>query len=228
MGTGDVPTLRVSTRSGSVRVIAEDRDDIKVVGASTETSDTSDASMVTATGQFDRVTARVPFGTILLIGTKSGSVRVTGRTGRTVVNTLSGKVTIDSASEVDVRVTSGRVRIDECSGACFLRCTSGSVEIGSAGSVDIHAKAGSVSVSEAAGDAVVRTVSGRVRLNMSGSHDADVETISGSVKITLPPRTRVALDAENSFGRVVNKTEPGDDSKIRARAVAGRITIDCR
>jgi len=228
MAEGDVPTLRVSTKSGSVRVTAEDRDDIHVIGVSTEISDTAGPSIVTAAGQYERVTARVPFGTNLLIGTTSGSVRVSGRSGRTVVNTLSGGVTIESAAEVDVRVTAGRVRIGECTGSCFLRCTSGSVEIGSAGSVDIHAEAGRVSVSVAGGDAVVRTVSGKVRLAMSGHHDADVETISGSVNITLPRGTGVALDANSSVGRVSNKTEPGNDSKIRARTVAGRITISSR
>jgi len=228
MGEGDLPTLRVSTKSGSVRVTAEDRDDIHVIGAATDTSDSAGAPTVTATGQYKRVTARVPFGTTLLIGTESGSVRVSGRSGRTVVNTLSGGVTIESAAEVDVRVTSGRVRVGECSGSCFLRCTSGSVEIGSAGPVDIHAKAGRVSVSVAGGDAVVRTISGKVRLAMSGHHDADVETISGSVKITLPRGTGVALDADSSVGRVSNKTEPGNDSNIRARTVAGRITISTR
>lgn len=219
-------TLRISSRSGRVDVVAEDRHDIVVEGAETDIEDDGTCSTTTASTRSDRIRARVPTGTDIIIGTTSGACRIEGHAGRAVVSTSSGKVVIEMATEVDVRVASGSIRIGVCEGSCCVQCASGRVEIGCCGSADINNVSGKVSVNDARGPMNVRVVNGEVSVALDGNHDADVESISGKVTIGVPHHTRVHLEASSETGKVRNHAEQGDDCTLRIRTVTGNITVE--
>ena len=225
MGNVEAATLRINSGSGSVRIVAEDRDDIEVRGAEVEHHVSASADVWTISKTRGRVTAHVPTDTNLLIGTTSGSTRVAGRTGRTVVMTTSGQVHVENAAEVDIRVKSGRVRVDHCDGDCCIRCESGSVKVGSAGACDVHAKSGRVSVENANGDTSIKALSGAISIGLSGPHNADIEAISGQVSVTVPEGVCLDVDAETGSGNLVNSVPEGTDATVKIRATSGRIKI---
>lgn len=218
--------LRIVTRSGAVSVLAEPRDDIDVTGGRVEVDETTGTRVTTVTGGAERVVARVPEGTTVIVGTRSGSCDVTGSVGRTVINSRSGKVSIATATEADVRVTSSAVDIGDCAGECSVQCTSGDVRVASTGTADITTVAGRVQVGDADGDVRVRVVSGRVDIGLGAGHAADVESISGDVNLSVPSGAGVDLDVAGMVGRVTNRAAVGEDNRIRVRTVSGNVTVD--
>ena len=219
-------TLRVSVRSGSVMVTAEQRDDIVVEGGEIIVEEIAGNSIVTVSGHSNSIEARVPEGTTVIIGTSSGSTRVEGRAGRTVVATRSGKVEVAIATEVDIRVRSGSVRVGDCHGGCCINCRSGNVQVESAGTVDVTTASGRIAVGAAHGDVKVRAASGNIDVSLNGAHDVDIESIAGSVKIRVPVDLGVHLQAEHRSGRIENRAIDGDDITIRVKTVSGKITVD--
>jgi len=224
-GNDGSSTLRINSGSGSVRIVAEDRDDIHVRGADVEHDVVAGVNIWTINKTSGRVTAHVPTNTNLLIGTTSGSTKVEGRTGRTVVMTASGRVHVENAEEVDIRVKSGTVRVDQCDGDCCIRCDSGSVKVINAGACDVHAKSGRVSIENADGDTAIRALSGAVEVGFAGAHDADIEAMSGRVTVTVPDGVHLDVDAETGTGNLVNTVPDGTDASVKVRTSSGRIKI---
>lgn len=215
--------LRVSTVSGRVKVVAEARPDM-LVKHGTTTLDPSDANRVQVDALTGRVEVRVPVGTDVVVGAGSGRVNLDGRFGAVSVAAVSGRVDIDEAEQVDVRVVSGRVEIGRCDGVCRVNSGSGRTQIGSSGPIDVMVESGAIEVAEIRGTARLKTTSGRIEVGLNGAYDVDAESVSGRISILVPPDLRPDVTLK-SAGRTRCDCEIGSEPTIRARSVSGRLEV---
>jgi len=220
------PEVRITAGSGSITVIAESRDDVvsdehghvhRHDGAFEVTSDRRSRSM----------TVRCPEGASVTVGSRSGSLRLSGRLGSVRATTMSGSVDVEEAAAVDLRAMSGTITVGTCLGACRIKTKSGSARVGSAGSVEIHIGSGRVRIDHVAGMVTVRAVSGSVVLEAGGEGPIEVETMSGSVTVVLPPGCRPEVRAKSLSSRPKIECEQGHDCKVAVRTLSGGITVRC-
>lgn len=218
-----VTTLRVSSDSGRVTVVAEDRADV-LVSRGVVAVDQADPHRVRVAGANGPVEARVPHGTHVVVGAGSGRVQLRGPLGAVSVTADSGRVVIDQADQVDVRVKSGRVEIGRCEGLCRVTSRSGRTRIGSSGPTEVMVDSGAIEALEIRGAAHLRTTSGRIDVEMAGPFDVDAESVSGRIRVSVPPDEHPEVDL-TSTGRTNVGVEVGTDATIRARSVSGRLEV---
>jgi DUF4097 and DUF4098 domain-containing protein YvlB len=219
------PRLRISRRSGKVRVVADPGAPVSVEGGRMETS--ADGSLEIHARGGDTLVVTCPTGSDLTISTASGAIEVTGEVGSVRVTTKSGKLEIEHASAIEARGASGRVTVGVCTGECHVVFASGSVHIGEAGSAVIATVSGNIEAGEV-DDAEVKTVSGDVEIGSRGGGNLSARSISGSVRITVPDGDRPATRLKSVSGRVSCECDQGDHGEIRAKTVSGRIAVTCR
>jgi DUF4097 and DUF4098 domain-containing protein YvlB len=219
----DVSTVRVTSRSGSVDVVAEP--DRVVVSSSGGTSEVQ-GSVTTVTSRSDRVRLRVPPGTDLIIGSTSGRVRLSGPLGAVSVLTSSGSVRVEEAASVDVRSTSGSIRIGQVEGECRASASSGRIEVQRCGAAHVTTRSGRVELREVHAAAQVHCITGRIEIALAGAHDVDAETVTGRIAVSLPPGVR-ALVVSAPLDPDAPPTG-AHDCVIRARSVTGRVVVTNR
>lgn len=217
-----VDTVRISTTSGAVHVIAEPgrREVATNTGAVPP-----DGGPVTIDGGSSKVVARVPEGTPLVIGSTSGRVTVEGRVGAVSVVTASGRVSVANATSVDARSASGRIEVAHADGACRVVATSGRVEIGDCGGADATSASGRIVVRDARGPVRANCTSGKIQLTMAGAHDVDAETVSGRIEVSYPDRLRPLVVTSPAD---VPGERAGHDCVVVARSGAGRVVVSSR
>ena len=212
-------TVRISTASDRVRVIAEDRDDVFVDGdAQLDVA----GEVSTVCEIVGKVTVRVPDGTDIIVGTQSGRISVEGAAGAVAATTSSGRIEVESGTTVDARSESGRITVDRASGVCRVRAESGRVEIGASGGADVSTNSGRISLEDVAGPVWAHCVSGRISIKMSEVHDVDVESVSGRISVALPNGTAVHhLNGKDD----ATPTPAACDCAVRTTSVSGRIEV---
>ncbi len=214
--------VRVTNRSGSVEITGEARDDVLVESGADEVTPGPDGLDIS--GRSGRIVARCPAGTDVLVGCRSGTVKLHGALGDSRVTTQSGSISVEQATSVDARTKSGSIVVDECTGECRGQTKSGRIRVGRAGSADLAAASGSVEVG-AVGAARVRAGSGQVTLGLTEAAPVDIEAHSGSVTVTVPAGLRPELDLHSMSGAVRCDCESGTDSSIRVTARSGQIAV---
>jgi len=219
------PRLRISRRSGKVRVIADAGTPVSVDGGSLE-SDADGWLEIHSTGS-STLEVKCPTGSDLTISTSSGAIEVRGEVGSVKVTTKSGNLAIERASEIDARGASGKVELGECSGECHVVFVSSKIHVDAAGRAVIATVSGNIEVDEV-GDAEVKTVSGDIELGARGGGRLTARSISGSVKISVPDGDRPATRLRSVSGRVSCECDDGNDGEITAKTVSGRIKVTCR
>src|SRR5262249_51212568 len=123
--------VRISNRSGAVRVTTEPDAALMVNGAPVTRDEDGTWCVQSSSGSAIEVTCAD--GTDLVIGTNSGHVQVKGSPGAVRVATVSGKIDVEQAARLDVRTKSGHVEVGRCTGDCHVVVKSSTVEIGAAG-----------------------------------------------------------------------------------------------
>ncbi len=212
-------TVRISTTSGGVRVLAEERHDTAIDGhARVDEAD----GITTVVGGSDRLTVRVPNGTDVVVGTDSGKVEIKGRVGAVATTTTSGRIDIETATTVDARSSTGRIQVRHASGRCRIQGATGRIEIGGCGGADVSTETGRIELKGVNGPVHAHCVSGRIDVEMVDAHDVDAETISGRVEVALPRGTVV----HHLRGRDDDTPQPeGCDCAVRATSVTGRVHV---
>ena len=224
--TGDAPSgtgavsLEIATRSGGVYVEARPVARPEVIAGSAVIGPDG---VVESTGS-DRIEIACPEGTDVVIGASSGRVECRGRLGRVAVTGHSGRISVESAREVEVRSSSGRVTIGSCAGTCRVAVKSGRVRIGSAASIDVTLASGGLDA-DAVGDALVRAGSGRVNLDLVRAGSVDVSTVSGRVRVSVPPGVAPDLQLVSRSGRVSAEVEDGADGRVVIETSSGSIKV---
>jgi hypothetical protein len=121
--------LRLLGGSGSIRVIAEDRDDVEVDQPNSHAEVKGEVLEVRS--KSGSLTARCPTGTRVSVGAISGSVRLEGTFASVKVSAISGSVHVGSVrGDADVRSVSGSLSIESCGGDCSLNTKSGRITVG--------------------------------------------------------------------------------------------------
>ena len=204
------PEVRITAGSGSITVIGEARDDVVADGGE-DIRRASDGAFEIASHRRSRsMTVRCPEGASVMVGSRSGSLRLSGRLGAVRATTMSGSIDVEEAAAVDLRAMSGTITVGTCAGPCRIKTKSGSTHVGSAGSVEIHIGSGRVRIDHVAGAVTVRAVSGSVTLEAGGGGPIEVETMSGSITV-------VAAGRLQARGARQEPVEPAED-RVRARS----------
>jgi DUF4097 and DUF4098 domain-containing protein YvlB len=226
-GTAD---LHLHLTSGSVRVNAEDRDDVKIErGAPSsdriEIEPTGRIRLKSAKGGSANLEISCPIGSDVYIGAISGAVELTGQFGAVRVNAVSGNVKVDRAESLDVRCVSGSIEVGACSGECRLQTKSGTTSIRSAGDTLASTISGRIQLEQATGNVKMRTVSGSIDVGLEGKGDVKVETMSGSVRVEVAAGVRPSTKLKSLTGRPKSTCEEGNDCRITVHSLSGRIEV---
>ncbi|MBK5222571.1 MAG: DUF4097 family beta strand repeat protein [Acidimicrobiia bacterium] len=231
IGTGEDTavgrSLRLSSRSGRIEVVAEERHDIVVEKRGEVLPlDAPVDGRITVTSRSSNLTARVPLGTDVVVGTTSGRVELRGDLGSVAVTSMSGRVKVEAARQVGLRSTSSRVSVARCQGEARIDTFSGRIEVGHAGAARLSTVTGRIAVDSVEGMLRARTVSGRVHAALTGDEvDVRLETMSGRVDLVVPNGARPAHEFSSKRGQVRSSVPEGSNGLIRARTVSGGINI---
>jgi len=217
--------LRITRRSGKVRVVATPGAGVEVDGG-TYVENADGTVDVRADGS-SVLEVQCPTGSDLTISTASGAVDVEGQAGSVKVTTKSGNLSIEHATAVDARGASGKVEVGVCTGDCHVVFVSSNVRIGEAGKATVATVSGNIDVG-AADVAEVKTVSGNISVAGNAGGSVAARSISGSVKISVPEGSRPATRLKAVSGHVRCECEQGHDGEVRAATVSGAISVTCR
>ncbi len=222
MADAAVTSVRVSANSGRVKIVAEARRDVEVLGRATENHE---GRRTTIAAGSNRVEVRVPTGADLVIGTSSGRVNVEGRVGVVAVVTKSGRVTVERAQTLDVRTRAGRVQVGHVDGHSRVRATSGRVTVAQTAAADVATKSGRIELASVTGRTTAHCVSGRIEVRLDVAADVEAETVSGRITVRVPDHVRV----HTVTGALPPGPPPeGSDCTIATRSVSGRVSVESR
>ncbi len=218
--------LRLNTRGGKVTVHCEPRTDLLIErGAHRAEEVAVEGQQLTLTSTSASIELRCPEGTDLVLGTLSGSVKVTGRAGAVVASTASGAIEMGDVLSADLRSLSGSVQLGSCAGGCRLHTVSGRAFVARSGTADVGTMSGEIVVGSADGAVKAKTASGHVEIGARGHHDVDVHTISGTVTIRLPGGSRPSTHFKSLSGRLRSDCPEGDDCRVSIRTVSGKAEV---
>lgn len=221
--------LHLSTISGSVTVTAEDRADVLIArgapGRGVETDATGRIGLRSAKGGSANLEIRCPLGSDVIVGSVSGNIALRGRLGAVRVTTVSGTVDVDMAEALDARTVSGNIAVARCDGRCRVQSKSGKALVGSAGDARVTTFSGEVRLDEALGDVQAQSASGRIEIGLRGKNDVAVQTMSGSVRVAVPPGVRPHMRLRALTGRPHSDCEEGTDCEIRVQSLSGTIEV---
>ena len=215
--------VRITGQSGSIEVVANERTDVSVSDGAVHT-DHGDVVEIHATS--GRLVVEVPLDTDLVVGTQSGRVTTRGRLGAVRIIAESGRVSIASASEVDVRTGSSRIDAGEVRGSARVRTTSGQIAIRRCSGAVASTESGRIEIGHADGPVEAHCVSGRITITMDAAADVDAETVSGRIRVRYPTGVRVV-----HVDRAATTTEarlPEGDCSVRTHTVSGRVEVSAR
>jgi DUF4097 and DUF4098 domain-containing protein YvlB len=228
--------VSVRVRSGTVEIVAEDRDTASVsvepFGDGQESHEAAGNTRIDLNGDeliVDapdasgwifrrsarvRVAIRVPSDSTLALTVTSADATCLGRLAEAVVKASSGDVSIEEVTgDLSVEQTSGDCSIRRVGGNASVASSSGDVRIGSVGGETIvTAASGDVVIDEAAGSVSAKTASGDIRLRAIRSGTANLNSTSGDVGVGVPAGTLVWLDLSTTSGKTTSDLTVTDSS----------------
>jgi Putative adhesin len=235
---GDSPSVTIGTRSGRIRVQAGEPGVVRVLvdtrDPTFEVTRRGDAILVSGErgGRAD-VTVHAPPMIDVEVSTASADVAVVIPVGRLEVASASGDVVFDTADRLQMKSASGAVRGNQVTGEARCVTASGDIRIGTLGErADLSTSSGDITIEQCRGSLSAATLSGDIRVGRHTGPDLNAKSMSGGVRIGIPPRTRLDLDANTLSGRVsLPSPGPGDEPPeremgVKVRLVSGNLRID--
>jgi DUF4097 and DUF4098 domain-containing protein YvlB len=219
----DPAPLKITTRSGNVRVQVVPGAELAVISGTSERLDDGTIHIRRAPSE-SVIEVQCEPGTDVTVGTASGKVELTGGLGAVRVATVSGKIRVESAASVDVRTKSGKIDIGDCAGPCRVMSKSASVRIGRAGLATVAAVSGTVLL-EQVDAAEVKSISGKVLIASGGRERVSVHTVSGKVEVRVPASVRPSTRLRSVSGHITDGCPPGNDCEITVASVSGAISV---
>jgi DUF4097 and DUF4098 domain-containing protein YvlB len=214
--------VRIAVGSGAVHVIGEARDAVAVDGAAFSVTDGETA----VRGDSDSFTVRVPSGTDVIVGSRSGDITLDGVLGAVSVTTDSADVRAADVASIDARTASGQLRVEVSRGAVRLRARSATVKVGRVdGPVRVAAESGDINIDEARGAVSLKTVSGDIKVTVTGRDAVSVETVSGDMTVKVPDGVKPDVRPRSVSGKHRISVDAGDDLVIVTRSVSGDVVV---
>jgi DUF4097 and DUF4098 domain-containing protein YvlB len=239
--------IRILSASGSVTVIAEDRNDVEVepAGRSVELIEGGQhRHNPHRYGIFDRLhrggrresKAGPEAGQdlprrsrpVLEAKSKSGSIELLCPRGTDVsVGGISGSVKLIGVfGTVKVSTVSGGIEIDTAQGDVDARCVSGSITVKSCGGrCDVTSKSGRVRVERVDGAARASTISGGVELGTSGGGEIELKMVSGGAKVKVLERKYPSVRFQSLSGKLHCECQQGSDFELKVRSISGSLEV---
>ena len=162
-----------------------------------------------------RFEVKVPRGTSYNfdeISSVSGSVEVTGVTGKLQAKSVSGDVTVRGVTgPVNATAVSGSVRVEEVLGLASAKSTSGDVEV-------------AIARLEGSEGMEFSSISGNVQVRLPAGLDADVEmsVLSGSLKTDFPLQIE---ERGNGPGRRARGQIGAGSRRLRLTSTSGNVSL---
>lgn len=129
----------------------------------------------------------VPVGSILELASTNGAVKVTGRSGDTVVKTSNGSILVKEArARLRLHTTNGSIQVEEGRGPLELATSNGSIKV-------------------TGEEAVIQAQSTNGGIDFRGTLADDEQifkTSNGRVTLALPPSAQFQIDAKTSQGKI--------------------------
>jgi DUF4097 and DUF4098 domain-containing protein YvlB len=167
------------------------------------------------------------------IESSSGHIAVNTPLARLDASTASGNIDFQTTERLRAKTASGRSRGDLVDGEAQCVTASGSIKISRLmDRAELSTASGDVRIGECAGPVHCATLSGTVRIEQMTGPTAKFKSMSGDVKVGIPPRTRVELDAESMSGKVSlpepsSRAEPPErEIALKVRLVSGDLKIE--
>jgi DUF4097 and DUF4098 domain-containing protein YvlB len=220
VAVGRDASVDLSLVNGDVIVTASNRDEVRIKAYSEVIPLRFEhfgntVRVTTESGQYrhsgdQRMEVVVPYGTRVNAGSVSGDVSVRGVRGEIRANSVSGSVTVESATRrATLNSVSGEVRARDIEGDLYARGVSGDITVDRVvGEVDAETVSGEVSVRDAQSDRVhAESVSGELTYQGSISRDGryDFQSHSGTVRLEIPADAGISLSASTFSGSVNSK-----------------------
>ncbi len=247
-------SIKISLPSGSVDVVAEERDNVNVsvtpLGSSRQDREAAEATSVILNG--DELTIEPPKGNSYLrssvqlkievqtpidsdirVSVASATVNCTGRYRNAIVNSASGNFEVsDATGDVKIQTASGDGRIADVGGQLRLKTASGDFSAGVVkGSARLRTASGDIDIADTYGDVQSKSASGDLKIGTAHRGVISANSASGEVSVGVIPNTGVWLDLDSKSGNVSSDLDSsGDQSEsadltIQVRTMSGDIDI---
>ena len=247
----------VSNVAGRVDVTAWDRNEVELTAVLDDDEDKLEfeatdrqvrIKVVTADHQFDhgehdaRLTLRIPKGARLSTETVSADINVAGLLGEQTLETVSGEIKTQAYdAPVKLNTVSGDGTISGNGGkaSVSVEAISGAVAVsGVRGSYDGEVVSGTLTINLAAAERLhAKSISGDIdaRADLLPTARVEMETVSGSIALTMKPPVNAEFDLEsfsgdieNCFGKAVHEKHygPGSDLGFTQGSGGARVSIN--
>lgn len=226
----DLTKLRVKNSSGSVKVVATDKSQIKMTSEKIEFGDHCKIEMQPSGGELSvevsgegwfinkgcevNLTFFVPKTISIKIHSGSGAMSIVGTKGDVDVRGGSGSIAINAeVKNLDARTGSGAVQI-----------------LGNIEKANVRTGSGAVVVQGLTGTTDVRTGSGAVSLIYGKAPEKgklSVKTGSGSTSILMPSNTKLVSDFKTGSGSILNEISDTKDAPfaLSVRSGSGSVNV---
>lgn len=167
----------------------------------------------------------VPRRTAIRLKAGSGTVFVNARVGDADIAVASGDVRVRTVEgDLTLKSASGDAFVDGATGRINAATASGDLRVGSVGrDITVNSASGDVSVDDVAGTMTARTASGDVTIHtFSGTH-LEGKTLSGTVRIGIPPRRVIDLDLQSLSGDLRNNLSEARSVDTPERSLTLRL-----
>lgn len=168
----------------------------------------------------------VPASTMVVAGSGSGDVGVSGVNGSVKATSGSGDVAAaDIGGDLDVRTGSGDVSVKGAKKAASLSTGSGDIVATLNGQGDVKASTGSgdITLSGVVGLLVANTGSGGIDVTGKPTGDWKLSAASGDVRVALPAEQGFTLDASTASGSLDVTPAITMQGKIDRRHIQGTV-----
>ncbi|MEX1006105.1 MAG: DUF4097 family beta strand repeat-containing protein [Acidimicrobiia bacterium] len=186
----------------TVEVHTRDPDSVEIsqTGDTIHVSDNRSGWVVRGTV---RVTATVPAGTDLEVGSASADVHTDAELGAFICRTASGDVAFRVTDSLEVKTASGSIRGDQVGGDVRVNSASGDVWIQRIGGRLTAALAsGDVRTEEVGGDLRANSASGDLRIDRFRGDEVTLKSVSGDLVIGFPKGIRLEAEVNTLSGHV--------------------------
>jgi hypothetical protein len=221
-------TVAVRTQTGTVEMVAEERDSIVVEvtpvsgsGGAQEAAEKTrveldgDTLVIQTPGSDSwtwrrshklRIVARVPLGSALTGRSAAADVRAAGVWSAVELETASSDVDLaEITGDADVRAASGDITIHRVGGALRAKSASGDVNIGDVtGDVNMETASGDLRLRFGGGSLRASTASGDIQVGRLREGQAQLKSASGDIQVGVAAGTGGWMDLNTMSGKTTS------------------------